>query len=163
MIVTLRRVIHELQLAESRPDVGSSKNITGGLFTWISNIYGQQIYQIYHQRASSEGYSPEHTNQDQKDYQNFNDGENYNESAQHKKISGTISGLRKCCHFYSGSVISCNDPASLQNHYQSIFFEARTFFNGVFLGSLSIGLIVVVVWASILFPFRAFWDARFLF
>ena len=38
VMVTLRRVIQELQLAESRPDVGSSKNITGGLFTWISNI-----------------------------------------------------------------------------------------------------------------------------
>ena len=93
----------------------------------ISNIYGQQIYR---QRASSEGYSLEHTNQDQKDYQNFNDGENYSVSAQHKKISGTISGLRKCCHFYSGSVISCTNPAFPQNHYQSIFFEARTFLTG---------------------------------
>ena len=31
--MTLRSVMQELQLAESRPDVGSSKNITGGLFT----------------------------------------------------------------------------------------------------------------------------------
>ena len=31
--MTLSSVIQELQLAESRPDVGSSKNITGGLFT----------------------------------------------------------------------------------------------------------------------------------
>ena len=33
---TLSRVMQELQLAESRPEVGSSKNITGGLFTWWS-------------------------------------------------------------------------------------------------------------------------------
>ena len=31
--MTLSSVMQELQLAESRPDVGSSKNITGGLFT----------------------------------------------------------------------------------------------------------------------------------
>ena len=34
-MVTFRSVMQELQEAESSPEVGSSKNITGGLLTYI--------------------------------------------------------------------------------------------------------------------------------
>ena len=65
----------------------------------ISNIYGQQIYQIYRQRASSEGYSPELTNKDRKADQNFNDGDNYNGSAPQKKSQGQFQGSENAATF----------------------------------------------------------------